>query len=121
MCAKLLNTIIDSVHSKGEPAEATRIMRSMFISSLEKLMAMTEAYDRLKALSLRDKGKGKAKELNQEGDVAMEDSGVDDKLIYGWRDIEQAMPVHAVAYAYDSFEAFCRGEHKQCISPAAPR
>jgi transformation/transcription domain-associated protein len=116
MCAKLLNTIIDSVHSKGDPAEATRIMRSMFFSSLEKLMAMTEAYDRLKALSMRDKGKGKAKEVGQDGDVSMEDASGDDKQIYGWRDIEQAMPVHAVAYAHESFEAFCRGQSGRFVN-----
>lgn len=112
MCAKLLNTIIDSVHSKGDGPEATRIMRSMFFSSLEKLMAMTEAYDRLKALSVRDKGKGKAKEAELDGDISMEEAGAgeDDKRIFGWRDIEQAMPVNAVAYANESLEAFCRGE-----------
>ncbi len=109
MCAKLLNTIIDSVHSKGDGPEATRIMRSMFFSSLEKLIAMTEAYDRLKALSGTDKGKGKAKE-DQDGDVSMEDLGEEEKRIFGWRDIEQAMPVYAVAYANESLEAFCRGK-----------
>ena len=110
MCAKLLNTIAESVHSKGEAVEATRIMRSMFFSSLDKLMALTETYDRLKALSIRDKGKGKAKEVDRDGDIPMEELNDDDKQICGWRQIEQAMPVHAVAYANESLETFCRGK-----------
>ncbi|WVQ95626.1 hypothetical protein IAU59_002724 [Kwoniella sp. CBS 9459] len=110
MCAKLLNTIIDSIHTKADSTEFARIMRGMFFTFLEKLTAMSEAHDRLKAIGLRDKGKGKAKE-ETDGDVAMDDSAVDaaeDKLTNGWRDIEQAMPVHSVAYANESLETFCR-------------
>ena len=121
MCAKLLNTIIESIYNKGEPAEAARIMRSMFFSSLEKLIAMTEAYNRLKSLNVRDKGKGKANdagtEQEQDADVSMEeisDEVLDkqslDKQAHGWRDIEQAMPVCSVAYANESLEAYCKGQ-----------
>ena len=138
MCAKLLNTVIESIYSKGDAQEANRLMQSMFFSSLDKLIAMTQTYDRLKALN--EKGKGKAKEIvddkedkdegekdesddkaEQDGDVDMEDAEdeketqVDkdkelDKMEHGWREIEQAMPVQAVAYAEESHEAFCRGE-----------
>ena len=108
MCAKLLNTIAESVHSKGDGGDATRILRCMFVSSLEKLMAITDAYERLKASHLKGKGKAKGKDSAQEGDVSMEEA-VAGLHVYGWRDIEQAMPIHAVAYASDSLEAFCRG------------
>lgn len=115
MCAKLLNTITESVYAKGDTVEATRIARSMFYSSLEKLTAIVDAHDRLKAVSLRDKGKGKAKEEDvQNGeDVVMEDAATDealDKQTHGWRDIEQAMPVHAVAFANESLESFWKGK-----------
>lgn len=122
MCAKLLNTIVDSIANKGDAEQSARLMKSMFISSLEKLQAMTEAYDKLKALSVRDKGKGKAKEevtatpaaaaAAVGTDVTMEDATEDttaaDRLAYGWREIEQAMPVNQVAYANESLETFCR-------------
>ncbi|WWC92285.1 uncharacterized protein L201_007239 [Kwoniella dendrophila CBS 6074] len=110
MCAKLLNTIIDSIHSKADSAEFARIIKGIFFTFLEKLTAMSEAHDRLKAVGLRDKGKGKAKE-ETDGDVKMEDSAkeaAEDKMQNGWRDIEQAMPVHSVAYANESLESFCR-------------
>lgn len=118
MCAKLLNTIIESIYSKGDQAETARIMKSMFFTSLEKLVAMTDAFDRLKALSARDKGKGKAKEVDPSNpDEAAEDVEMEepfderlDKYTHGWREIEQAMPVHFVAYANESLELFCRGE-----------
>jgi transformation/transcription domain-associated protein len=84
MCAKLLNTIIESIYSKGDLVEAGKIMKGMFFSSLEKLMAVTEAYDRLKAL--KDDGE------------------------HGWRQIEQAMPVFSVAYADESLDTFCKGQ-----------
>lgn len=115
MCAKLLNTIVDSIASKGDAEQSARLMKSMFISSLEKLSAMTEAYDKLKALSQRDKGKGKAKEdsaaITSGEDVTMTDEVTDanaDRMAHGWREIEQAMPVHQVAYANESLETFCR-------------
>ncbi|WVR08546.1 hypothetical protein IAU60_005601 [Kwoniella sp. DSM 27419] len=110
MCAKLLNTIIESVHNKADAAEFAEIVRGMFFTFLEKLTAVSEAHDRLKAVGARDKGKGKAKEDADEdvpmGGVTLEDA--DDKLTNGWRDIEQAMPVHSVAYANESLESFCR-------------
>ncbi|WWD20697.1 hypothetical protein CI109_105173 [Kwoniella shandongensis] len=113
MCAKLLNTIIDSIYSKADNTESTRIMRGMFFTFLEKLTAMSEAHERLRAIGLRDKGKGKAKEENKEevdGDVPMEETTDEaaDRQMHGWRDIEQAMPVHSVAYANESLESFCR-------------
>jgi transformation/transcription domain-associated protein len=37
----------------------------------------------------------------------VEDAALDRQL-YGWREIEQAMPVHQVAYAEESLEVFCR-------------
>nr|XP_019007357.1 transformation/transcription domain-associated protein [Kwoniella pini CBS 10737]OCF46138.1 transformation/transcription domain-associated protein [Kwoniella pini CBS 10737] len=110
MCAKLLNTIIDSIHSKADSEEFARIIKGIFFTFLEKLTAMSEAHDRLKAVGLRDKGKGKAKEETDE-DVKMEAEAketTDDKIQNGWRDIEQAMPVHSVAYANESLESFCR-------------
>ncbi|WWC98567.1 hypothetical protein V866_005459 [Kwoniella sp. B9012] len=110
MCAKLLNTIIDSIHSKADSQEFARIIKGIFFTFLEKLTAMSEAHDRLKAIGLRDKGKGKAKE-ETDGDVSMEDSAkeaAEDKIQNGWREIEQAMPVHSVAYANESLESFCR-------------
>ena len=88
MCAKLLNTIIESVHSKGNNVEALRILRGMFFSSLDKLVAVNDAHDRLKAVNV--KGKGKTDEDR-------------------WRDIELAMPVQAVAYATDSLDTFQKG------------
>ncbi|KAK4687186.1 transformation/transcription domain-associated protein, partial [Tremellales sp. Uapishka_1] len=112
MCAKLLNTIIESIHNKGDSAEATRIMRGMFVSSLEKLVAMTEAHDRIKALSTRGSGKGKEKEVvEEEGDAVMEDAAAEeyaDRQQHGWKEIETARPVHSVAYANESLETFCR-------------
>lgn len=146
MCAKLLNTIVEAINSKGEPAEAHRLLRSMFFTKLEKLKALTEAYERLKTITVRDKGKARAKEKEKEQptkpepvqeDVIMDDEEDDaegdevvdtekmrrekelekekakeqeDRLAFGWREIEQAMPVHAVAYAGDSIEQFCKGE-----------
>lgn len=92
-------------------------MRSLFFSSLEKLVAMTEAHDRLKALHQRDKGKGKAKEvISSTEDVVMEDEELSDRKTFGWREIEQTMPVHAVSYAYENLETFCKGQsyHKIC-------
>ncbi|KAL1410016.1 transcription-associated protein 1 [Vanrija albida] len=121
MCAKLLNTIVESIASKGDAEQSARLMKSMFITSLEKLQAMTEAYDKLKALSDRDKGKGKAKDdaasapASTSGqDVTMADetdANADanaERLAHGWREIEQAMPVNQVAYANESLETFCR-------------
>jgi transformation/transcription domain-associated protein len=92
MCAKLLNTIIESIYSKGDTVEAAKIMKSMFFSSLEKLVAMTLALDKLKApvYSGRDSEEG-----NKE---------------VGWRLIEQSMPVFSVAYANESQEYWCKGE-----------
>lgn len=113
MCAKLLNTIIESIHSRVDGPEATKITRSMFFSSLEKLVAMTEAFDRLKVLNGREKGKAKAKEVEADGDVTMEDAEADallERQIFGWRDIEVAMPVHSVSYANEAIDLFCRGE-----------
>jgi transformation/transcription domain-associated protein len=82
----------------------------MFYSSLEKLTAIVDAHDRLKAISVRDKGKEKAKEDEAEvEDVEMEDPMLD-KQTHGWRDIEQAMPVHSVAFANESLESFWKGE-----------
>nr|XP_018259603.1 transformation/transcription domain-associated protein [Kwoniella dejecticola CBS 10117]OBR81761.1 transformation/transcription domain-associated protein [Kwoniella dejecticola CBS 10117] len=110
MCAKLLNTIIDSIHSKADSDEFARIVKGIFFTFLEKLTAMSEAHDRLRAIGLRDKGKGKEKE-EADGDVRMEDeakSNAEDRMQNGWRDIEQAMPVHSVAYANESLESFCR-------------
>lgn len=112
MCAKLLNTIIESIQSKEDKAEAARMMRGMFVTCIEKMAAFIEAYDRVKAVQARDKGKGKAKEVEADGDVAMEEAGEEettsDRQLYGWREIERAMPVNSVAYAGESLEAFCR-------------
>jgi transformation/transcription domain-associated protein len=130
MCAKLLNTIVDSIHNKGDAAESTRIMQSMFFSSLQKLIALTEAHDRLKVLAAHDKGKGKAKEsvADAEGDVTMEENGDKEsdeeveRLAVGWREIEQAMPVQSVAYATESLDSFCKGERLRflcCCSPTS--
>lgn len=143
MCAKLLNTIVDSIASKGDPEQSAALMKSMFIASLEKLQAMTEAYDKLKALSDREKAKGKGKSKEEkkddkeDGDKDGKDQGKDDdedmkdeskmetpaedvtmadgtedvnaeRMAFGWREIEQAMPVNQVAYADDSLDTFCR-------------
>ncbi|ORY26601.1 putative histone acetyltransferase [Naematelia encephala] len=110
MCAKLLNTILDSIHSKGDPQDLTKIMRSIFSACLERVKALNDAYDRLKAVSQRDKGKGKAKETDNEGgDVSMDEADTTaDKQAHGWRAIEQAMPVQAVYYANDTLESFCK-------------
>ncbi|WRT70688.1 uncharacterized protein IL334_007686 [Kwoniella shivajii] len=111
MCAKLLNTIIDSIHSKADSVDFARIIKGIFFTFLEKLTAMSEAHDRLKAVGIRDKGKGKAKEEADGADVLMEDAAkesAEDRMQNGWRDIEQAMPVHSVAYANESLESFCR-------------
>lgn len=110
MCAKLLNTIIDSIYNKADTNEMSKILKGMFFTFLEKLSAMSDAHDRLKALAARDKGKGRAKEEDDE-DVEVTDASdeASDKLIHGWRDIEQAMPVHSVAYANESVDSFCRG------------
>ncbi|WVQ85959.1 hypothetical protein IAT38_008127 [Cryptococcus sp. DSM 104549] len=112
MCAKLLNTMIDSIHAKADPQEFARILKGMFFTFLEKMQAMSDAHDRLKAVALRDKGKGKEKEEQKDGDedVVLADASEDaqDVLSHGWRDIEQAMPVHSVAYASESVESFCR-------------
>ena len=120
MCAKLLNTVIDSIYSKSDTQEANRLMQAMFLSLLDRLVAMTEVCDRLRALSDRDKGKGKAKEVQDEKgeDVNMEEETETavDKQEYGWREIEQAMPVQSVAYAHESYDAFCRGESQDSIS-----
>ncbi len=124
MCAKLLNTIIESIYAKGDTAEASRIAKSMFFSLLEKLSAIVDAHDRLKAIKDRkdkeenkeeDKTEDKAESKDRTGeDVNMEDppvmkKEVSDKELFGWRDIEQAMPVHSVAFANESFEYFCKG------------
>lgn len=110
MCAKLLNTIIESVVAKGDAAEVSGILKSIFFTSLEKLMAVTDTLHRLKALSA--KGKGKAKEQADE-DVEMseiaEQDGASERKSNGWREIEQAMPVNKIAYADDSLETYCKG------------
>ena len=74
-------------------------------------MAMTQAYERLKALHSNDKGKGKAREIGSgsDEDIAMHE--LEPEVKQSWRDIEQAMPVNAVAYADESLEAFCRGTY----------
>ncbi|EIW69900.1 hypothetical protein TREMEDRAFT_71446 [Tremella mesenterica DSM 1558] len=117
MCAKLLNTLVDSIISKGEPTEASRILRGMFFTALEKLRCMTETYDRLKAIQTWDKAQEQAKEEGTErkdqvdvsGDVSMTDiEDPADKQKFGWRFIEQSMPVYSVAYAKESLEAFCK-------------
>lgn len=113
MCAKLLNTIIESIQLKEDKAEAARMMSGMFVTCIDKMAAFIEAYDRVKAVQARDKGKGKAKEVETDGDVEMEDSNEasetpTDLQLHGWRDIERAMPVNAVAYANESLETFCR-------------
>lgn len=114
MCAKLLNTIIESIHKQDDRVEAARIMRGMYITSLEKLEAFNEAHDRLKAISVRDKGKGKARDVGDaDGDVPMLDGSTEetfDKQISGWREIERNMPIYAVAYAEESLDTYCRGK-----------
>lgn len=113
MCAKLLNTIIESIHKQEDRTEAARIMRGMYITSLEKLEAFNEAYDRLKAISVRDKGKGKAREVEMDGDVPMLDAAEEESLdrrTNGWREIEGSMPIYAVAYADETLDTFCRGK-----------
>ena len=117
MCAKLLNTIIESIYTKGEQADAARIAKGMFHTSLEKVVAIVDAHDRLKALKDK-KDKSKDDEENDNApddkdtadakgeDVDMEKSdedGTSEKQMYGWRDIEQAMPVNSVAFANESF------------------
>jgi len=119
MCAKLLNTIIESIYAKGEPADASRVAKGMFFSSLDKLSAIVDAHDRLKALGSRDKGKGKAKEEIEpakDEDVEMDETSDAflEKQLHGWKDIEQAMPVQAVAFANESYEFFCKGERPRC-------
>jgi transformation/transcription domain-associated protein len=133
MCAKLLNTMVESLNIKAEPAEAHRMMRSMFFTSLEKLRSLTESFERVRSITMRDKVKAREKieggeavpkpETVAEEDVEMGDAAAEqseekrkereleqeDRLSYGWREIEQAMPVHAVAYASDSMESFCKG------------
>ncbi|KAL7422906.1 transcription-associated protein 1 [Cryptotrichosporon argae] len=123
MCAKLLNTMGDLLLSKLGPEPAAKAMRSMFFAALQKLSAMCDAYDRLKTLGQRDKGKGKekapvsgdkdkvkAKGKDADGDAIMTDDVEtdSDKLVHGWREIEQAMLVHQVTYANDSLENFMR-------------
>lgn len=110
MCAKLLNTIIDSIYNKADTNEMSKILKGMFFTFLEKLSAMSDAHDRLKALAARDKGKGRAKGESGDEDIEVTDTSdeASDKLIHGWRDIEQAMPVHSVAYANESVDSFCR-------------
>jgi transformation/transcription domain-associated protein len=109
MCAKLLNTIIESIHKQDDRVEAARIMRGMYITSLEKLEAFIDAYDRLKSVGQRDKGKGKAKEVEADGDVAMleANAAAEDTLD---RKVNGSMPIYAVAYAEESAEAYCRGQ-----------
>jgi transformation/transcription domain-associated protein len=106
MCAKLLNTIVDSIQNRGEAGEANRLLRGMFISSLEKLVAMTDAYDKIKAIHLRDKSKGQP---DTDGDAVMELDAAAQKQLYGWKEIEVGLPVHAVAFANDTLESFCKG------------
>ena len=106
MCCKLLNTVIESINSKGDKLEATKIMRGMFATAGEKLAAVVSAFDRVRAA--RAKGKGKEKDVDEEMRDAEEDKK--ERLEHGWKDIEQAMPIHAVAYCNDSLELFCRGE-----------
>ncbi|ODN82926.1 hypothetical protein L202_01173 [Cryptococcus amylolentus CBS 6039] len=110
MCAKLLNTIIDSIYHKADTNEMSRILKGMFFTFLEKLSAMSDAHERLKGLSVREKEKGKLKEKTEDEDVEVTDASEAsaDRLAHGWRDIEQAMPVHSVAYANESVETFCR-------------
>jgi transformation/transcription domain-associated protein len=118
MCAKLLNTIIESISTKDDKAETAKQMRGIYVTCIEKMTAFIEAYDRIKAFQIYDaKGKGKAKEVevDGEGDVNMDESKGDeeestspDQQTYGWREIEQAMPIHAVAYADESLEVFCK-------------
>ena len=115
MCAKLLNTIIESISNKEDKAETAKLMRGIYVTCIEKMKAFIEAYDRIKAFHVHEgKGKGKAKEVEADEDVDMDQAKVDadelasDRQTYGWREIEQAMPVHAVAYAEESLEIFCR-------------
>ena len=112
MCAKLLNTIVESIYGCGDPQEASRIMTCMFHTTLEKLMAITDTYDRLKAISIRDKNKGKARDTTLDGDVDMDEAALrlKDRQEFGWREIELAMPIQQVAYASESLETFCRGK-----------
>lgn len=121
MCAKLLNTICESIHKAAEPAESTRIMRSMFHTCLQKLVALTEAFERLRTLQAIDK-KEQAKEVSgdADGDTKMEDGSVElsaeEKQARGWQKIEQAMPAGGVAYVNDSLESFAKGErHHQPV------
>jgi transformation/transcription domain-associated protein len=115
MCAKLLNTIIESISSKEDKAETAKLISGIYVTCMEKMAAFIDTYDRIKAIRTQDiKGKGKAKEVEADGDVEMkEDKEEDESLAIlrqanGWREIEQAMPVHAVAYADDTLETFCR-------------
>lgn len=110
MSGKLLNTLIEVIHSKGDPMEAGRLMQIILVSSIERLVALTEAFERLRAVHLRDKGKAKAKEGEDEGVGETEVEPPEEKLAHGWREIEQGMPVHAVSYAHESLEGFCKGE-----------
>ncbi|WVN89695.1 uncharacterized protein L203_104925 [Cryptococcus depauperatus CBS 7841] len=110
MCAKLLNTIIDSIYNKADTNDMSKILKGMFFTFLEKLSAMAEAYDKLKALPNKEKRKEKDKEEGGDESIIAVDAetAAAEKLANGWREIEQAMPVHSVAYANESVESFCR-------------
>ena len=110
MCAKLLNTIVESIHTKANNGDSLRIMRCMFLSSLQKLVAMNDAHDKLEMLAKRDKGQGKAEGLS-DTDVTMDNDDVpaEEKIQYAWQAIEAAMPVQSVAYANESLDAYRKG------------
>jgi transformation/transcription domain-associated protein len=97
MSGKLLNTACEAIAAKGEPQEAARLINVILTTTLERLEALTKAFDRLKAAHAKDEGK---EVLTEEEDLKKN----------GWRDIERAMPIYAISYAHESIEAFCRGE-----------
>lgn len=86
MSGKLLNTVIDAIPQKGEPAEAAQLLNLILNTNIERLVSLTLAFERLR-------------DAKDEADLKKT----------GWREIERAMPVCAISYAHDSVEGFCRG------------
>lgn len=97
MSGKLLNTAIETIVAKGDQAEVTRLLSVIMTTSIERLVALTLAFERLRAAQAKDEGKS---DLTEEEDLKKN----------GWRDIERGMPVYAISYAHESVEGFCRGE-----------
>lgn len=99
MCSKMIQTSIEAICEKPDKIEAAKLLGTMLITTVEKLKSLYKAFDKIRAATALDKGKGKAVETSPDDPRS---------TALDWRNIERAMPVTSAAFASENIEAFTR-------------